>query len=36
MRLRLALVVGLLVGALLGCSLALFSVLDPGLLPAIG
>jgi hypothetical protein len=35
-RLRLALLVGLLAGVLLGCVLALLSVVDPGLLPAIG
>jgi hypothetical protein len=31
-----ALIVGLLVGAFLGCTLALLSVLEPGLLPALG
>jgi hypothetical protein len=35
-RLRVALLVGLLAGVLLGSGLALLSVLDPGLLPAIG
>ena len=35
-RLRLALLVGLLAGTLLGCALALLSVVDPGLLPALG
>ena len=35
-RLRVALLIGLLGGVLLGCALALLSVLDPGLLPAIG
>ena len=35
-RLRVALIVGLLVGAFLGCALALLSVVEPGLLPALG
>ena len=35
-RLRVALLVGLLAGTLLGSALALMSVLDPGLLPALG
>jgi len=35
-RLRVALLVGLLAGTLLGSALALLSVLDPGLLPALG
>jgi hypothetical protein len=35
-RLRRALLLGLLAGALLGCALAVLSVLDPGLLPALG
>ena len=35
-RLRVALLVGLLAGSLLGSALALLSVLDPGLLPALG
>ena len=35
-RLRVALVVALLAGVLLGCALAMLSVLDSGLLPAIG
>jgi hypothetical protein len=33
---RVALIVGLLAGVLLGCALALLSVLGPGVLPAIG
>jgi hypothetical protein len=35
-RLRVALLVCLLAGTLLGSALALLSVLDPGLLPALG
>jgi hypothetical protein len=35
-RLRWALLVGLLAGVLLGCLLAALSVLDTGLLPALG
>jgi hypothetical protein len=35
-QLRRALLVALLAGLLLGCLLATLSVLDPGLLPALG
>jgi hypothetical protein len=36
MRLRWALLAGLFVGLLLGCLIAALSVLDTGLLPALG
>jgi hypothetical protein len=35
-RLLRVLIVALLAGTLLGCALAMLSVLDPGLLPALG